>query len=111
MYLPQFLNHPARMEEVRETFDVLGPVLLLGTDEQAATDQDSSTANLFRIHYLDQDDDDAAEGGGIGGNFTRRNVRGIVKMFGDLRYAGPNHSGAKILKDMAKEPVYYYSYR
>ena len=34
MFLPQFLNHPERMQEVDETFDVLGPVLLLAMDEQ-----------------------------------------------------------------------------
>ena len=34
MFLPQFLNHPDRMREVDDTFDVLGPVLLLAMDEQ-----------------------------------------------------------------------------
>ena len=34
MFLPQFLNHPERMQEVDDTFDVLGPVLLLAMDEQ-----------------------------------------------------------------------------
>ena len=46
MFLPQFLNHPDRMREVDDTFDVLGPVLLLAMDEQVPSPPNRSSLSL-----------------------------------------------------------------
>jgi carboxylesterase type B len=101
MFLPQFLNNPEKMEEMDETFDVLGPVLIMGMDEQAVTDEDSAAANIYRTDYLDGDDS----------NFTDKNSLKISKLMGDVRYVGPIHMGVDLLRRKAEKPVYYYMYR
>ena len=120
MFLPQFLNQPDRMREVDDTFDVLGPVLLLAMDEQvpnapnrsdacqvhlkpfqSVTDEDSAAANIYLSHYM-------PEGRA---NFTAANAAEIARMMGDVRYTGPVHMGAEVLKASAEKPLYYYMYR
>jgi len=100
MFLPQFLNHPDRMREVDDTFDVLGPVLLLAMDEQSVTDEDSAAANIYLSHYM-------PEGRA---NFTAANAAEIARMMGDVRYTGPVHMGVEALKASAEKPLYYYMY-
>jgi len=100
MFLPQFLNHPERMQEVDDTFDVLGPVLLLSMDEQSVTDEDSAAANIYLSHYLP---DGRA-------NFTAANAEEVARMMGDVRYTGPIHMGVEVLKGTVEKPLYYYMY-
>jgi hypothetical protein len=52
MYIPQFLSNPDRLEDVNADFDLQGPILWLGIDEDDVTEQDSSTANIILREYL-----------------------------------------------------------
>ena len=52
MYMPQFLNDPDRLEDVSTDFDLQGPVLWLGVDENDVTEQDSASANIILREYL-----------------------------------------------------------
>ena len=52
MYMPQFLNDKDRLEDVNSDFELQGPILWLGVDEDDVTDQDSSTANIILREYL-----------------------------------------------------------
>ena len=52
MYIPQFLSNPDRLEDVNSDFDLQGPILWLGVDEDDVTEQDSSTANIILREYL-----------------------------------------------------------
>ncbi len=101
MFLPQFLNSPERMSEMDETYDVLGPVLLMTMDEQAVTDEDSGAANIYKTQYLD----------GPNANFSSENANKISRMMGDIRYTGPIHMGVDLLRKANQKPVYYYMYR
>ena len=98
----EFLEDPDKMAEIDETFDVTGPMLLLGTDEQSVTDEDSSTANLYRLNFL-SDSTEAI--------FNRNNIHAVAKMLTDIRYVGPINSLVQILAQTSTKPVYYYNYR
>ena len=50
--MPQFLNDKERLEDVNSDFELQGPILWLGVDEDDVTDQDSSTANIILREYL-----------------------------------------------------------
>ena len=52
MYMPQFLNDKDRLEDVNSDFELQGPILWLGVDEDDVTEQDSSTANIILREYL-----------------------------------------------------------
>jgi hypothetical protein len=47
MYLPQFLNDLERLEDVNSDFDLQGPVLWLGVDENDVTEQGPMLKKLF----------------------------------------------------------------
>lgn len=98
----EFFEDLDKMSEVDETFDVTGPMLLLGADEQSVSDEDSSTANLYRLEYLS----DSTEG-----IFNRNNVNAVASMFSDVRYIGPVNSLVEVLSQTSSKPTYYYNYR
>ena len=52
MYMPQFMNDPDRLEDVNADFELQGPVLWLGVDENDVTEQDSASANIILREYL-----------------------------------------------------------
>ena len=52
MFMPQFLNDPERLEDVNSDFDLQGPVLWLGVDENDVTEQDSASVNIILREYL-----------------------------------------------------------
>ena len=87
-------------EEFNEVFDVNGPILLMGLDEHSTTDEDSSTANLYRLHYLDADN----------ATFSRQYWEQSRQMLTDLKYAYPVHSGLELFRIMSKKPIFYYRY-
>lgn len=101
--LPPLLAHPDKFDEIMEDFDVAGPAFLLGQDEHSITEQDSSTAHLLRIHYLD--------GGKTSENFNADNAPAVVKMLSDIYGIGPAHAAARVLAETAEKNVYHYSYR
>jgi hypothetical protein len=47
MYLPQFLNDLERLEDVNADFDLQGPVLWLGVDENDVTEQGPMLKNFY----------------------------------------------------------------
>ncbi len=78
---------------------MLGPVLMLGTDEHTTTDEDSAAANLIITHFA-----------GSSANFTKEHTRAIVRMMSVVGYAGPISKIALTLQKTALKPVYLYRY-
>ena len=51
----QFINEDARrMKELSDNFDQLGPEMLLGVAPDDVTEEDTATANIIRIEYMNK---------------------------------------------------------
>ena len=98
LYLWQFLLQEKLFEEVNENFDLKGTHLILGLQEDEITDEDSATANLIKMEYLD----------GLHTNFTKDNWQRIAKMLGDVIYLVPIDIEARSLAENSDRPVFYY---
>ena len=53
--MPQYLNEGGwKLKLWAENFDQLGPELLLGIAPEDVTEEDSATANILRIEYMNE---------------------------------------------------------
>ena len=53
----QFINEDSwKLKKFADNFDQLGPEFLLGVAPDEVTEQDTATANIIRIEYLDKGD-------------------------------------------------------
>ena len=140
--MPQYLNEGGRKLKLwAENFDQLGPELLLGIAPEDVTEEDSATANILRIEYMNEGRRELSdelcnvsiilstnlwvtnnfnvilivlETCGSDTNLTMNNIYHIEKMLTDTAFLVPMDRKVKeFTKQLSKDeiPVYYFRYR